>query len=139
MRYLLDTGTWLRAVGRPETLPAAIRRILDASDETFGLAAISLWEVGKKVQIGKLALPKDLASWFADALAPNIELLPLDRAVVVDAMQLPALATRDPADELIVASARTYDLILITSDTRLKGYRHARVRYFKPLARPGVR
>lgn len=134
MKYLLDTGAWLRAVSRAHTIPARTLRVLQSPHEIFGLAAISLWEVGKKVQVGKLSLPKDLAGWFADALAPNIEVLLLDREVVTDAMRLPEFPTRDPADELIVASARVHDLTLITTDTRLKGYRHARISHFKPLA-----
>lgn len=133
MKYLLDTGVWLRAVNRPHTIPRRVLRVLQTPRETFALAAISLWEVGKKVQVGKLALPKDLAGWFADALAPNIEVLPLDRDVVTEAMHLPDFPTRDPADELIVASTRLRNLTLLTTDTKLKPYRHARIQYFKPL------
>ncbi len=103
----------------------------------FGLAAISLWEVGKKVQVGRLTLPKDLASWFVDALTPNLDVLPLDREVITEAMRLPDFPTRDPADGIIVASARVHNLTLMTTDTQLKGYRHARVHYFKPLADRG--
>ena len=133
MKYLLDTGAWLRAVSRAHTIPARVLRMLRDPHETFGLAAISLWEIGKKVQVGKLSLPKDLAAWFADALAPNLEILPLECDVVVEAMRLPEFPTRDPADELIIASARLHNLTLVTTDTKLKGYRHARVHYFKPL------
>ncbi len=137
MTYLLDTGVWLRGVTRAHTIPARILQVLQAPDETFGLAAISLWEVGKKAQIGKLVLPKDLAGWFADALAPNLEIVPLGPEVVTEAMRLPEFPTRDPADELIVASARVRGLTVLTTDTRLKRYRHARVRYFKPLVDRG--
>ena len=77
MKHLLDTGVWLRAVNQPQTIPARTLRLLETPREMFGLAAISLWEVGKKVQSGKLPLPKDLPGWFDDALAPNIELLAL--------------------------------------------------------------
>lgn len=133
MKYLLDTGAWLRAVNRPHTIPRGMLRVLQAPREPFALAAISLWEVGKKVQVGKLTLPKDLAGWFADALAPNIEVLPLGPDVVTEAMRLPEFPTRDPADELIVASARLHNLTLLTTDTKLKAYRHARIHYFKPL------
>jgi PIN domain nuclease of toxin-antitoxin system len=134
VKYLLDTGTWLRAVSRADTIPTRVLRLLRDPHEIFGVAAISLWEIGKKVQVGKLSLPKDLAAWCADALAPNLEVLPLERSVVVEAMRLPEFPTRDPADELIVASARLHNLTLVTTDTKLKGYRHARVHYFKPLA-----
>lgn len=135
MKYLLDTGVWLRAVNEPWTIPSRVLDLLAAKHETFGLAAITLWEVGKKVQIGKLALPKDLPDWFADALAPNIEVLPLTAQVVNDAMRLSEFPTRDPADELIVATARVHKIALLTTDTKLKPYRHAPIHYFKPLLR----
>ena len=133
MKHLLDTGVWLRAGTQPHTIPSAALRLLQAPHETYGLAAISLWEVGKKVQTGKLPLPKDLPGWFADALAPNIELLGLTAEVVTDAMRLPEFPNRDPADELIVATARVHKLTLLTTDTKLKDYRHAHIHYFRPI------
>jgi PIN domain nuclease of toxin-antitoxin system len=135
--HLLDTGVWIRAVNRPRTIPAAVLRVLRTPSVVFGLAAISLWEVGKKVQIGKLTLPKDLSGWFSDALASNLEVLPMSDAVVVDAMRLPEFPTCDPADELIVATARIHGLTVLTTDTRLKTYPHARIHYFKPRATDG--
>ena len=132
MKHLLDTGVWIRAVNQPDTIPSTVLRVLEAPHEVFGLAAISLWEVGKKVQLRKLPLPKDLPLWFADALAPNLEVLPLSDRVVVEAMRLPKFPTRNPADELIVATARVHGLTLLTTDTALRGYEHARIHYFKP-------
>ena len=133
MKYLLDTGVWLRAVNQPQTIPLGPLRLMQTPREIFGLAAISVWEIGKKVQIGKLHLPKDLAGWFADAIAPNIEVLSLSADVVTDAMHLPDFPNHDPADELIVATARVHKLTLITTDTKLKNYRHARIHHFKPV------
>jgi len=133
MMFLLDTGVWLRAVNQPGTVPAEVLRQLRAPREMFGLAAISLWEIGKKVQIGKLALPKDLLAWFSDALAPNIEVIPITAGIVSDAMALPGFPNRDPADELIIATARMNSLTLLTTDTKLKAYRHAKIHYFTPV------
>jgi PIN domain nuclease of toxin-antitoxin system len=79
-----------------------------------------------------LSLPKELPLWFADALAPNLQILALNDDVVVEAMRLPDFSNRDPADELIMATARVHSLTLLTTDTKLKGYRHANVHYFKP-------
>ncbi len=135
MKYLLDTGVWLRAVNEPQTIPAGALRLMSRAEEMYGLAAISIWEVGKKVQIRKLALPKDLPGWFTDALASNIEILPLTAQVVTDAMRLPEFPNRDPADELIIATARIHRLTLLTTDTKLKNYRHAHIHYFKPVLR----
>jgi PIN domain nuclease of toxin-antitoxin system len=52
VKHLLDTGGWVRAVNQPHTIPAGVLRVLQAPHERFGLAAISLWEGGKKVQVG---------------------------------------------------------------------------------------
>jgi PIN domain nuclease of toxin-antitoxin system len=133
VRFLLDTGVWLRGVNDPGTIQPAVLEVLRTQEEIFGLSAISLWEIGKKVQINKLKLAKDLPAWFSDALAPNISLLPLTAGIVADAMRLPDFPNRDPGDELVVATARVHNLTLLTTDTKLKGYPHARIRYFKPI------
>ena len=133
MNYLLDTSVWLRAAIEPVTVPEEVSRILCRRDAQFGLSAISLWEVGKKNQIGKLPLQKDLGSWLREAVTAGIVLLPLTPEIVADAMGLPDFPNRDPADELIVATARVHSLTLLTTDTHLKNYRHARIRYFTPI------
>ena len=133
VRYLLDTSVWLRGATEPDTVPDEIQRILNVRDEPFALSAISLWEVGKKHQQGKLNLRKELGDWLKEAVAAHILVLPLTPEVVADAMALPDLPNRDPGDELIVATARVHRLTLLTTDTQLKKYRHARIHYFTPI------
>jgi PIN domain nuclease of toxin-antitoxin system len=130
--YLLDTACWLRGYAEPKTIPIREQRIL-SSNQLFGISAISLWEVGKKNQKGKLDLHASLPDWFQRAIAENIQILPITPEVVIDAMRLPEFPTKDPGDELIVATARVYDLTLITTDTALRNYRHARIHYFTPI------
>lgn len=52
LKYLLDTSVWPRAIIEPETIPTKIQQILDARNEQFGLAAISLWETAKSNKFG---------------------------------------------------------------------------------------
>ena len=137
MTYLLDTNVWLFAANDPDTLPDDIRKILEQRDAQFGLSAISLWEVGKKHQIGKIELKQELGTWLKGAVAAHIQVLPLTPEIVADAMSLPSFPVRDPADELVVATARVHRLTLLTTDTQLKGYRHARVHYFRPILEKG--
>jgi len=134
VRYLLDTSVWVRGYFEPDTIPEQSRRILASTTETFGLSAISLWEVGKKHQLGKLALDRSLEEWFRHAIGGNVDVLMLTPEVVATAMRLPDFPTRDPADALIVATARVHRLTLLTTDTRLRRYRHAKISYFRPLA-----
>jgi PIN domain nuclease of toxin-antitoxin system len=130
---MLDTNVWLRGITEPASLPEEIRRVLEKRDAQFGLSAISLWEVGKKHQIGKLELKKELGAWLSEAVSSQIQILPITSEIVAEAMGLPDFPNRDPADELIVATARAHRLTLLTADTKLKNYRHAKIRYFTPI------
>jgi PIN domain nuclease of toxin-antitoxin system len=131
--YLLDTSVWFRAALEPLTIPASIQAALEAKDEMFGLSAISLWEIAKKYQLGRISLSKDLLVWLKQATGSHIQILPLTAEVVAEAMRLPEFPNRDPADELIVAAARVHSLTLLTTDSHLKRYPHARISYFKPI------
>lgn len=133
MKFLLDTCVWLRANVEHETLPRPISELLAEEGQTFGLSAISIWEVGKKCQRGKLNISGDLLDWFRKAAAPPIEILPFTPEIAADAMHLKSFPNRDPVDELIVATARVHNLVLLTTDTALKKYHHAKIRYFTPI------
>ena len=134
MTYLLDTSVWYRAVSHEDSLPNDIRRIIRRPNAQFGLSVFSLWEVGKKHQIGKLKLAMSLEQWFDRALSANISVLPLSSAIIGDATSLPDFPNSDPADELITATARIHNLTLMTTDRMLRKYKHAKVKYFKPLS-----
>ena len=133
MDYLLDTSAWLRSALFTQTLPVEIQRLLDDSDAIFGLSIYSLWEAAKKHQKGKLPLPMDLAHWLKAAVPHNVQLLPLTPEIIVESTRLPDFPVNDPGDELIVATARAHKLTLLTTDTKLKSYRHARILYFTPV------
>ena len=101
--------------------------------EVFGLSMMSIWEVGKKHQIGKLQLDVPFEQWLSKALRPNFMILHLTSEIIVEAMRLPRFPNNDPADELIVATAKVHGLTLLTCDKMLRHYRHAKIHYFKPV------
>lgn len=133
MDYLLDTSVWLRAALFSQTLPKEIQKTLDDSSHVFGMSIYSLWEAAKKHQKGKLPLPTDLAEWLKSAIPENVQVLPLTPEIIIESTRLPDFPVNDPGDELIVATARIHRLTLLTTDTKLKGYRHARIHYFTPI------
>jgi PIN domain nuclease of toxin-antitoxin system len=139
VRFLLDTSVWLMSALREQVLPADIRKIVADVDETLGLNIFSLWEAAKKHQQGKLPLPMDLPAWINAALPPQVRVLPLSADIVVESTRLPEFPVNDPADQLIVATARIDKLTLLTTDTKLAGYRHARIHYFTPVLEKGRR
>ena len=139
MTYLLDTSVWLMSALRPQVLPDEIEEMIANTDETFGLSIFSLWEAAKKNQQGKLPLPMDLTAWLNAAVSPQIHVLPLTADIIVESTRLSEFPVNDPADQLIVATARVHKLTLLTSDTKLKNYRHTRIHYFTPVVEKGRR
>ena len=137
MDYLLDTSVWLRGALFKETLASEARSILKDDGLVLGLSIYSLWEAAKKHQKGKLPLPVELAEWFKSSIPENLRVLPLTPEIIVESTRLPDFPVNDPGDELIVATARVHGLMLLTTDTKLKGYRHARIRYFTPVLENG--
>ena len=82
---------------------------------------MSCWEVAKLVELGKLQLKIPTAEWLFQALTyPGVQLLDLTLPIVVESTQLPGSFHRDPADQMIVATARVYDVPLLTADGKVK-------------------
>jgi PIN domain nuclease of toxin-antitoxin system len=82
---------------------------------------ISLWEVALLVQLGRLRLDDALDDWLRIAASPAaVNVLPITPAVVTEMNRLPIGFHQDPADRLIVATARVAGLPLATHDTRIR-------------------
>lgn len=93
--------------------------------EGLGLSIISCWEVAKLVEYRRLVLPCSVNDWFDQALAyPGIKLLELTPRIALDSTQLPAGFHRDPADQIIVATARFFDSPLLPVDAKILSYPH---------------
>ena len=91
----------------------------------MGVSVISCWEVAKLVEKGRLTLQQPVGEWIATALTrPHITLLSLTPEIAVDATQLPTGFHSDPADQLIVATARILGIPLLTADAKILNYAH---------------
>lgn len=122
---VLDTHVWLDvAVGRGRVSAGARRRIeRAASAGTLYVAAITPWEVAMLARGGKLRVAGPLLAWLVGALhGTSTAVAPLEPVVAVDAVELPGWEHGDPADRLIVATARHLDAILVTRDGAILGY-----------------
>jgi PIN domain nuclease of toxin-antitoxin system len=105
---LLDTHIWVWWVHRDEHLPARLRTFIERHESaTLGVSAISCWEVAKLVERGRLRLPMPTGDWLHAALTyPGVRLLDLTPDICVHSCSLPGDFHADPADQIIVATAR---------------------------------
>jgi PIN domain nuclease of toxin-antitoxin system len=119
---LLDTHTlvWLMfgdsKLGRKAR--EAIRHA--CSEDRAVVSAITLWEIGVLVSKKRIDLYRDVLDWVRDALAlPGMRLIPLEPEIAVASTRLPWEMHADPADRILVATARHLGATLVTADKAL--------------------
>lgn len=122
---LVDTHVWVWWVHGDSLLPATIRSFLDARQNDVGVCSISCWEVAKLVELRRIVLSRPISEWLDLALAyPFVQLLALTPSIAVESSQLPGTFHRDPADQIIVATARVFGCPLLTLDSKILDYPH---------------
>lgn len=121
---VLDTHSWIWWVHGDERLTQSQVEIIEANETNIiGVSVISCWEIAKLVEYGRLELPCSVSEWFEQALNyPGIRLLQLTPEIAVESTHLPGGFHRDPADQIIVATARIHGCPLVTSDPKILAY-----------------
>jgi PIN domain nuclease of toxin-antitoxin system len=123
-QYLFDTHTWIWAFSDSFRLSRAARNALAASPAAF-IASISYWEIAMLEAKGRIQLPVPLIEWFRLASPYNlIRVLPLSPEIAIESTRLPGTFHSDPADRIIVATARVHGLTIITADAKVRNYPH---------------
>ncbi len=133
MKVLLDTHVWIWWLTPESPLSRRERDALDARAEKRELciSAISLWEAQMLHHKGRLDLPTAFGDWLEQAAAEHtLSIIPLDIQVVLALDLLPRSFHGDPADRLIVSTARARSLLLATHDKAIR--RSRTVTLWKP-------
>ncbi len=120
MRLLLDTHIWLWSLLDPDRLGPRTRALLGSPDDEKWLSPISVWETLMLASRGRLALDPAPEVW----VRSQLERLPLREAVLTNEVAIAShtlmVASADPADRFLAASALVYGLTLVTADARLR-------------------
>ena len=128
MKYLLDTHSWFWLLEDFEKLPPKTRAALEDGDSyPVGISAISIWEIAMLEQRKRIVLKGKLEKWLQPALNSEwFDLIPLSPEISVASTRLPGGFKSDPADEIIIATARVHEATLITADQAIRKYRHVK-------------
>ena len=126
---VLDTHIWFWWVQDISRLSKAHRNLLEANEgDGLGVSVISCWEIAMLVAKKRLTFSDPVGEWIRQALRyPGVRQLRLTPAIAVDSTQLPGEFHPDPADRIIVATARAHDVALMTNDERIRGYAHVKL------------
>ncbi len=122
---LLDTCavSWI-AQGDPlrepaaSTLPAGSR----AGARSF-ISPITAWEVSMLTERNRITLALDPQAWFDRACAfPGVSLAKMPPSVLIASTRLPGAPPGDPADRILIATARMFGYTLVTRDQEMLTY-----------------
>ena len=119
MNLLLDTHIWLWSILDPARLSTRTRGSLASRDNELWLSPVSLWESLLLAERGRIELDAEPRAWLREArnATPVVE-APLTFDVALASRTI-AVPHDDPADRFIAATAKVYDLTLVTADRRL--------------------
>ena len=120
---VLDTHIWIWWVDNSTRLTQQQRQwIQEFQTQGLGVSIISCWEVAKLVENQRLGLSCPVDEWLDAALSyPGIQLLNLTVPIVIASTRLKGFH-RDPADQLIVATANVHEVPLLTADAKILSY-----------------
>jgi PIN domain nuclease of toxin-antitoxin system len=132
VKYLLDTHTWIWWHTRPDKLSRKVKGLISDPDryEELLLSAISIWEFCKLLEKGRIGISCAPEEWLAQALAvPALRLVPLSPSIAYRSTVLPNAPSADPADQIIIATARWENATILTKDGAIRRYRHVRTNW----------
>lgn len=91
------------------------------------VSSISAWELAMLVARGRVVLAMDTTPWLATvARIDTLRFVPVDNAIALASVALPGAFHKDPADRLIVATARQHAAPVVTADEKIRAYAHVR-------------
>jgi PIN domain nuclease of toxin-antitoxin system len=127
LKYLLDTHVWYWSHEDPDRLGARVRDLIEDASNELWLSPASIWEFGMLADNARVKLPvASVSEWVRRALeATPMRDATITREVAAECRAV-ALEHDDPADRFLAASARAYDLTLVTADQLLlrgRGYK----------------
>jgi PIN domain nuclease of toxin-antitoxin system len=119
VKLLLDTHIWLWSVTDPSRLGIRVAKALGDVENELWLSSISVWELTVLHRKGRLKMPPDVPAWVQTSME-HLRLIeaPLTVEVALAVTSI-SFSHADPADHLLAATAKVFDLTLVTADEHL--------------------
>lgn len=122
MKHLLDTHVLLHWLAGTRELSRAHGRVIRnaSAERPLWISDITLWEIATLFRLSRIRLDLPLRDWLESAAAPPlVRRIGISPAIAAEVAALPDDFPRDPADRIIVSTARTLGATLLTQDERI--------------------
>jgi PIN domain nuclease of toxin-antitoxin system len=125
---LLDTHTWIWSHSAMRLLSDNVKKLIKKTQtDQRAIASISIWEFAMMVAKGRINVKIDTKRWLNNAIGNSgLRVIELTPEIAMESCNLPGDFHKDPADQIIVATARTHNLTLLTKDRKIIEYPHVK-------------
>jgi len=125
LNLLLDTHVWIWSQESPQELgPVAQTALLDPENPIL-ISTASTLEMARMVSLGRLSFTMDLGAWVERSIdLLHASTIPISHQIAIESYRLPEPFHRDPADRLLVATARLRAARIVTADGLILNYPH---------------
>ncbi|MBE9519510.1 MAG: type II toxin-antitoxin system VapC family toxin [Proteobacteria bacterium] len=125
---LLDTHTWIWSHSATKLLSDNVKNLIKKTQtDQRTIASISIWEFAMMVTKGRINVKIDPKRWLNNAIGNSgLRVIELTPEIAMESCNLPGSFHKDPADQIIVATARTHNLTLLTKDRKIIEYPHVK-------------
>lgn len=130
MKLLLDTCCVIWAVSEPSAISDTAKALLTAHESEIYVSAITVAELACAVERRRIVIDRHWKKWFryyTDLNNWHVEAISLE--IIEEAYSLPDSFHPDPADRIIVATARINGATVVTKDQKILRYPHVRSRW----------
>jgi len=125
---LLDTHVWWWSLTEPENLSEiAFETIAQIKTDQRAIASISIWEFAMMAEKKRIELKVSVSKWLLSAINDTgLRVIELSPDIAIESCRLPGDFHKDPADRIIVATARIHNFSLVTKDQKIRDYPHVK-------------
>ena len=123
MQYLLDTHTLIWYLEDSSRLPKKSKALIDDPNNSICVSTASLWEMTIKTSLGKLELALNLGELFIIIANSDFDILQIEHEYLLILLNLP-LIHKDPFDRLLIATAISEGLTIISGDENIHKYKN---------------
>jgi PIN domain nuclease of toxin-antitoxin system len=125
VNLLLDTHVWIWSQEQPELLSVRARKAIDDRSNGCAVSVISELEIARLARRNQIVLEGSVEDWINRSIAVlGAQEIEIGRSIALEAYRLPGEFHKDPADRILAATARIFEMTLVSADRRLLRYRH---------------